>query len=66
MMKFVRYCFLLLFLLLPSSGFATTVNVAVPSFSMSLVAFMAAKERGYYRRLVRFGTTRYLDSTHGV
>src|ERR1041384_8748114 len=50
MMKLVRCCFLLFCLLLPSTGFATTVNVAVPSFSMSLVAFMAAKERGYYRQ----------------
>src|SRR4029078_3478004 len=50
MMKFVRCGFLLLCLLLPSNGFATTVNVAVPSFSISLVAFMAAKERGYYRQ----------------
>jgi NitT/TauT family transport system substrate-binding protein len=36
--------------LLPVSGYGATVNVAVPSFSMSLVAFMAAKERGYYRQ----------------
>ena len=36
--------------MLPSTGLAATVNVAVPSFSMSLVAFMAAKERGYYRQ----------------
>jgi ABC-type nitrate/sulfonate/bicarbonate transport system substrate-binding protein len=50
MMKLVRCCFLVLCLILPSTGFATTVNVAVPSFSMSLVAFMAAKERGYYRQ----------------
>lgn len=49
-MKVVRYGFLLLCLMLPSIGFATTVNVAVPSFSMSLVAFMAAKEKGYYRQ----------------
>ena len=43
---------LLLFtcLVMPSTAAATTVNVAVPSFSMSLVAFMAAKERGYYRQ----------------
>jgi ABC-type nitrate/sulfonate/bicarbonate transport system substrate-binding protein len=49
-MKLLRYGFLLVCLMLPASGFATTVNVAVPSFSMSLVAFMAAKERGYYRQ----------------
>ena len=49
-MKLVRCCFLLVCFLLPSAGFATTVNVAVPSFSMSLVAFMAAKEKGYYRQ----------------
>ena len=36
--------------LLPVRGYGATVNVAVPSFSMSLVAFMAAKERGYYRQ----------------
>jgi NitT/TauT family transport system substrate-binding protein len=36
--------------LLPVSVYATTVNVAVPSYSMSLVAFMVAKERGYYRQ----------------
>ena len=41
---------LLLCIALPSFAGATTVNVAVPSFSMSLVAFMAAKERGYYRQ----------------
>ena len=41
---------LLLCLMLPGRSFATTVNVAVPSFSMSLIAFMAAKERGYYRQ----------------
>ena len=42
---------LLLFacLVMPSTAAAATVNVAVPSFSMSLIAFMAAKERGYYR-----------------
>ena len=42
---------LLLFacLVMPSTAAAATVNVAVPSFSISLVAFMAAKERGYYR-----------------
>jgi len=50
MTKIVCCCFLLLCLLLPSTAFATTVNVAVPSFSISLVAFMAAKERGYYRQ----------------
>src|SRR4029079_8608517 len=49
MTKIVRCGFLLLCLLLPSTAFATIVNVAVPSFSMSLVAFMAAKERGHYR-----------------
>jgi NitT/TauT family transport system substrate-binding protein len=36
--------------LLPVSVYAATVNVAVPSYSMSLVAFMVAKERGYYRQ----------------
>ena len=41
-MKLVRCCFLQLCLMLPSTGFATTVNVSVPSFSMSLVAFKAA------------------------
>jgi 3-hydroxyisobutyrate dehydrogenase-like beta-hydroxyacid dehydrogenase len=41
---------LLLLLLFPGISFATTVNVAVPSYSMSLVAFMAAKERGYYQQ----------------
>jgi len=42
---------LLLFacLVMPSTAAAATVNVAVPSFSISLIAFMAAKERGYYR-----------------
>ena len=45
-----KFLLLLLCLLLPVRSFATTVNVAVPSFSMSLVAFMAAKERGYYRQ----------------
>src|SRR4026208_279611 len=50
MTKIVCCCFLLLCLLLPSTAFATTVNVAVPSFSMSFVAFMAAKERGYYQQ----------------
>jgi len=50
MMKFVRCYFLFFCFMLPSNGFAATVNVAVPSFSMSLVAFMAAKERGYYRQ----------------
>jgi ABC-type nitrate/sulfonate/bicarbonate transport system substrate-binding protein len=50
MTKNVRSCLLLFSLVLSSPGFATTVNVAVPSFSMSLVAFMAAKERGYYRQ----------------
>src|SRR5918997_2823237 len=40
---------LLLCLLIPGISFARTVNVAVPSYSMSLVAFMAAKERGYYQ-----------------
>ncbi|MBI2364652.1 MAG: ABC transporter substrate-binding protein [Deltaproteobacteria bacterium] len=35
---------------LPVSVYAATVNVAVPSYSMSLVAFMVAKERGYYRQ----------------
>jgi ABC-type nitrate/sulfonate/bicarbonate transport system substrate-binding protein len=49
-MKLVRCFFILLCLMLPSTGLASTVNVAVPSFSMSLVAFMAAKERGYYRQ----------------
>jgi NitT/TauT family transport system substrate-binding protein len=49
-MKFVRCCFLLGCFLPPSITLAATVNVAVPSFSMSLVAFMAAKERGYYRQ----------------
>ena len=34
---------------MPSTAAAATVNVAVPSFSISLIAFMAAKERGYYR-----------------
>jgi NitT/TauT family transport system substrate-binding protein len=29
---------------------ATTVNVAVPSYSMSLIAFATAKEQGYYRQ----------------
>jgi NitT/TauT family transport system substrate-binding protein len=29
---------------------ARTINVAVPSYSMSLIAFMIAKERGYYRQ----------------
>lgn len=37
-------------IVLPANGYGATVNVAVPSFSMSLVAFMAAKERGYYRQ----------------
>ena len=36
--------------MLPSTGLTMTVNVAVPSFSMSLVAFMATNERGYYRQ----------------
>lgn len=36
-------------LVIPSIAAAATVNVAVPSFSISLIAFMAAKERGYYR-----------------
>ena len=45
-----KFLLLLLCLLLPVRSFATTVNVAVPSFSMSLIAFMAAKERGYYRQ----------------
>ncbi len=30
--------------------YGTTINVGVPSYSMSLVAFLAAKERGYYRQ----------------
>ena len=43
--------FLWVFVALPPvSVYATTVNVAVPSYSMSLVAFMVAKERGYYRQ----------------
>jgi len=37
-------------LLLPSTGFATTVNVAVPSFSMSLAAESLPQERSYYRQ----------------
>lgn len=45
-----KFLLLLLCLLLPVRSFATTVNVAVPSFSMSLIAFMAAKERGYYQQ----------------
>jgi ABC-type nitrate/sulfonate/bicarbonate transport system substrate-binding protein len=50
MIIMMRVCLLLLCLLFPASARAATVNVAVPSFSMSLVAFMAAKERGYYRQ----------------
>lgn len=45
----LRFLFLLC-LVMPSVARATTVNVGVPSFSLSLVAFMAAKERGYYRQ----------------
>lgn len=41
---------LLILLILPGTAVATTVNVAVPSYSMSLVAFMTAKERGYYQK----------------
>src|ERR1044071_9588193 len=29
---------------------ARTINIAVPSYSMSLIAFMIAKEKGYYRQ----------------
>jgi ABC-type nitrate/sulfonate/bicarbonate transport system substrate-binding protein len=46
----MRHLLLLIAVLMPMRANATTVNVAVPSFSMSLVAFMAAKERGYYRQ----------------
>ncbi|MGH7873616.1 MAG: ABC transporter substrate-binding protein [Candidatus Binatia bacterium] len=49
-MILVMRVLLLLCIAMPSFVSATTVNVAVPSFSMSLVAFMAAKERGYYRQ----------------
>ena len=31
-------------------GQAKTVSVAVPSYSMSLIAFMIAKDKGYYRQ----------------
>ncbi|MGH7784107.1 MAG: ABC transporter substrate-binding protein, partial [Candidatus Binatia bacterium] len=41
---------LFLSIVLPANGYGATVNVAVPSYSMSLVAFMAAKDRGYYRQ----------------
>jgi NitT/TauT family transport system substrate-binding protein len=41
---------LILAVLLPGNARAATVNVAVPSFSMSLIAFVTAKERGYYRQ----------------
>ena len=33
-----------------TSAYGATINIGVPSYSMSLVAFMAAKERGYYRQ----------------
>jgi NitT/TauT family transport system substrate-binding protein len=48
--KLVIHLFLVLCAGLPGSAFGATVNVAVPSFSMSLVAFMTAKDRGYYRQ----------------
>ena len=45
---------LLIFVIAIAIGFATaqakTINVAVPSYSMSLIAFMIAKEKGYYRQ----------------
>jgi NitT/TauT family transport system substrate-binding protein len=50
MIKSIGWFLLVVGGLLPISGYGATVNVAVPSFSMSLVAFMAAKERGYYRQ----------------
>jgi NitT/TauT family transport system substrate-binding protein len=47
----ILICVISLFAILaPQSSYATTVNVAVPSFSMSLVAHMTAKERDYYRQ----------------
>ena len=50
MIKTIIGLLLLLGIVLPANGYGATVNVAVPSFSMSLVAFMAAKDRGYYRQ----------------
>src|SRR5512145_1901173 len=50
MIKSIGWFLLVVGGLFPVSGYGATVNVAVPSFSMSLVAFMAAKERGYYRQ----------------
>lgn len=50
MIKTLLCLLLLLGAVVPASAYATTVNVAVPSYSMSLVAFTTAKERGYYRQ----------------
>ena len=50
MIKMILRFLWVLVAVLPVSVYATTVNVAVPSYSMSLVAFMVAKERGYYRQ----------------
>ena len=49
MIKIMLRLLLFVCLVTPSLAAAATVNVAVPSFSMSLIAFMTAKERGYYR-----------------
>ena len=49
MKSFVIGCLLAASTIFSNSAHAATVSVAVPSFSMSLVAFMAARERGYYR-----------------
>jgi len=50
MIKMILRFLWVLVAVLPVSVYATTVNVAVPSYSMSLVGFMVAKERGYYRQ----------------
>ena len=50
MIKTVVKLLLAVAILFPANSYGATVNVAVPSFSMSLVAFMAAKDRGYYRQ----------------
>src|ERR1051325_4499667 len=51
MMKSVLISFVCsVFLITAAVGEARTINVAVPSYSMSMIAFMIAKEKGYYRQ----------------
>lgn len=50
MIKTLLRILLLLCVAAGSSAYGATLNVGVPSYSMSLVAFMAAKEKGYYRQ----------------